>query len=435
MKETEKTLELLQQADTRLVKAASSVKVLSSVAWSAEVMQDFMLNWRRKSRHLPIVEQRKYASQQVIDELNSVMSMTNFDHPIAKLLHATAASYRDAAVMLQNCGHPTFLELSRQIYGDHDSPVVSGGVLNYQLAEDFISLTGDLHNSLPDKADDHCLTPFHVADVLKKEADKFFGAGKIDVVIDNHLAAKAAAGAQRVRIRGETPFAQHDVDQLLQHELFVHTATTINGRLQPRLKSLGLGSPRTTCTQEGLATFAELITASMDLSRLRRLALRIKGVGLAAGGADFIDVFEFFLNSGQSEEESFQSAARIFRGGKVSGGVYFTKDIVYLKGLFSVHTFLRKAIEARKVEYPLYLFIGRVTLGDVLHLEPWIQSGFLTQPTYMPEWVVNRNRLAAYLSYALLANKLNLSQIKLHDFGENVMPEDQEVNSSPRLSV
>src|SRR5690606_6561123 len=153
----------------------------------------------------------------------------------------------------------------------------------------------------------------------------------------------------------------------------VHTATTLNGRVQPHIKSLGLGSPRTTGTQEGLATFAELITASMDLSRLRRLALRIKAVAIAGAGADFIEVFEFFLANGQSEDESFQSAARIFRGGNVRGGVYFTKDIVYLRGLFSVHTFLRKAIEARKIEYPSYLFVGRLTLGDVVHLEPYIK--------------------------------------------------------------
>ena len=41
---------------------------------------------------------------------------------------------------------------------------------------------------------------------------------------------------------------------------------------------MSLGSPRTTKTQEGLATFAELITSSIDLARLRRIALRIPAV-------------------------------------------------------------------------------------------------------------------------------------------------------------
>ena len=37
----------------------------------------------------------------------------------------------------------------------------------------------------------------------------------------------------------------------------MHTATALNGRRQRYFKSLGLGSPRTTPDQEGLAAFAE----------------------------------------------------------------------------------------------------------------------------------------------------------------------------------
>jgi uncharacterized protein (TIGR02421 family) len=190
----------------------------------------------------------------------------------------------------------------------------------------------------------------------------------------------------------------------------------LSGRGQPYLKSLGLGAPRTTGTQEGLATFAELITATMDLSRLRRIALRIKGIHLACEGGDFIDVFRFFLEAGQSETESFQSTARIFRGGDVRGRHVFTKDVVYLKGLVSVHTFLRKAIEMRKIDFPRYLFIGRVALGDIASLEPLIGTGFIATPRYMPRWVANREGLAAYLSYSVFSHGLNLAGVKLSDF-------------------
>ena len=67
-----------------------------------------------------------------------------------------------------------------------------------------------------------------------------------------------------------------DIHQLIQHEGFVHMLTAINGRSQPNLGSLGLNAPRTTRSQEGLATFGELITRSIDLGRLRRIALRIQ---------------------------------------------------------------------------------------------------------------------------------------------------------------
>ena len=47
---------------------------------------------------------------------------------------------------------------------------------------------------------------------------------------------------------------------------------------------------------------------------------------MALDGADFIDLFKFFLVSGQPEIESVRSAQRIFRGGAVKGGIVFTKD-------------------------------------------------------------------------------------------------------------
>src|SRR5690606_24059451 len=132
--------------------------------------------------------------------------------------------------------------------------------------------------------------------------------------------------------------------QLIEHEGFVHTATALNGRAQPVLGCMGLSAPRTTLTQEGIATLAELTTRSIDIARLRRLALRTVAIHHALEGADFLEVFRFFLENGQSEDESAHSAMRVFRGGDVRGRVVFTKDVVYLGGLFAVHTFLRKAI-------------------------------------------------------------------------------------------
>jgi uncharacterized protein (TIGR02421 family) len=179
---------------------------------------------------------------------------------------------------------------------------------------------------------------------------------------------------------------------------------------------MGLGSPRTTATQEGLATFAELITGTMDLSRLRRIALRIKGIHYALDGADFIQTFKFFLEAGQSEKESFQSAARIFRGGDIHGKNVFTKDCVYLKGLLSVHTFLRKAIQERKIDWPQRLFSGRLTISDVVRLEGAFDDGWIAPGKYLAPWVANRQGLATYLCYNAFSNRLRLEEIRIEDF-------------------
>lgn len=193
----------------------------------------------------------------------------------------------------------------------------------------------------------------------------------------------------------------------------MHTATVLNGRRQPRLRSLALGAPRTTPTQEGIAVLGELVTNATDITRLRRVALRVLAVQQALDGADFIDVFKFFLEAGQSEEESVRSAQRIFRGGAVKDGIVFTKDAVYLSGLFEVHTFLRVANRDRRPELVANLFAGRLTLADALRLAPLFESGWLEPPRYMPPWARDLRRLAALMAYCAFVSNIRLERVDL----------------------
>ena len=86
----------------------------------------------------------------------------------------------------------------------------------------------------------------------------------------------------------------------------------------------------------------------------------------ALEGADFIEVFRGFLDAGQSEVESYRSAARVFRGGDVRGRVCFTKDGAYLKGVMMVNVFIRKALQEGRGELLPMLFAGRITTADVI---------------------------------------------------------------------
>ena len=238
-----------------------------------------------------------------------------------------------------------------------------------------------------------------------------FDEDAVEIVVDPALSAKAAAGATRVRVRGATCFSAADVPQLVHHELFVHTLTALNGRRQPRLASLGLGAPRTTRTQEGLALFAEMITNSFDVNRLRRIAARVVAIDLAIAGADFLEVFRFFLECGQTEHEAVASAERVYRGGDPRGGVPFTKDAVYFQGLVHVHNFLRDAIHDGRVKHPAYLMAGRMSVSDVARLEPFFENGALAPPRYLPEWVKTRARLVAFLLYASFTTELHLDTL------------------------
>jgi uncharacterized protein (TIGR02421 family) len=400
--------------DQKLVTASKGIKVLSALGWGDRVAEEFLDGWRRGNPKVPSVQYPQFNYSYEKSILKQIMDTASRDHPVGWYIGETAHSYYVAAQMLEGLGTAAFRECSELLYGRPDEAV--GKLSNLELADDFIHITDDFA-ALLDFSDETGVMPSReTAAQIKQRADDFFKDYSIKVLVDEDLSSKAAAGSERVRIRGNTHFTSNELEQLIQHEVFVHSATMLNGRRQPWLKSLGLGSPRTTATQEGLATFAELITGTMDLPRLRRIALRIKGIHHALSGADFIETFRFFLSSGQKELESFQSTARIFRGGDLKGKNVFTKDCVYLKGLLSVHTFLRKAIQQRKIDWPQRLFAGRLTISDVVRLEGAFDDGWVAPGQYLAPWVANRQGLATYLCYNAFSNRLSLEDIRLEDF-------------------
>ena len=259
---------------------------------------------------------------------------------------------------------------------------------------------------------------------------KDFHDPPLEVVVDESLSAKAAAGPDRIRLRAGTCFAPADIAQLTHHEAYVHSGTARNGRRQPRLSCLGLGAPRTTATQEGLATLAELITTAIDLNRLRRLALRIKGTAVALDGGDFLDVFRVFLESGQTPRESYFSTSRVFRGGDPRGGACFTKDTVYLRGLLSTHTYFLTVLHERRIESLTQIFAGRMTWADVGELAPFFESGVIEPPSIVPPWVTDRRRLAAWLAFNNLTHRLPMETARLEDY----IPRDHVPGTTTRWS-
>lgn len=405
--------ERAQRLDAALCAIAPSVKVLSRLSWPDAVIERFLASYRRGAPELPPIDTPESTlSPHAVSELERIRDACDREDPLQAYLADTADSYATAARLIAAAGTPEFLALSRRLYGDPDERVPGANLTHFEAAEQLLDVTSPW---LGTARHEHELAPIgaeEVAAELQRRLDQFFVEHRLTVVTDARLTSKAAAAARRIRIRAGAAYTEADIDQLLEHEAFVHSATALNGRLQP-LGAFGLAAPRTTATQEGLATTAELITGSMDLSRLRRLALRIVAVKHVMEGADFVQVFRYFLEAGQSEDESARSAARVFRGGDPRGGVAFTKDVVYLHGLIGVHTFLRRAILESRVELVPRLFAGRLTLGDVLRLEPLFDSATLSPGRYVTHWAKDPRRLAAYLSFSLVLNRIELDNVAL----------------------
>ncbi len=406
----------LKKLDSRLVAAAKDIKILTSIAWPVSAGRKFLNGWDNGSPKLPVIKYPEISFTEQKRELKKIAAAAPETHPIGVFIKDTAKSYIQAAQMIESRGKKRFTELSKQVYGSPKDAIGQGQLTHLKAAKAIINLTKDTEAFCAIPEAEYCITPDIVVEAIKKACKEVFTDREISVVIDDSVTAKAAAGRSRIRIRASTCFSDYDIEQLIEHECFVHTLTAINGREQFNFKSFSLGAPRTTRTQEGLAVFAELITTSIDVRRLRRIALRVAAIERALAGENFIDIFSYFLKRGISKTEAFQSASRIFRGGNVKGKIAFTKDAVYLAGLTEVHTFLRKAISSGKLNYPHYLFAGRLTLSDILNLEECFTEGLIDNPRYEPPWIKHRPQLVAFLTYSSIINRINLGNITLEDF-------------------
>jgi uncharacterized protein (TIGR02421 family) len=407
--------------DARMVRAARGIKLLGMVSWPASVQHGFLEKWRAGDAALPCHEYSKHDFGETRRELDAIARAADPQHPLGRYVLESAQAWSVAAELLESLGTPEAARYSQRLFGGPDEPLPGNGPTTREAARHFIDIAGELDRELlaPEEQVQVSATALRLQ--LQSDLDDFFDGRVIEVVLDPDLIAKAAAGATRIRLRAGAAFSDYDRHQLLQHEAFVHSLTALNGREQPVLQSLALSSPRTTATQEGLATFAEQITGSIDIERMKRVSLRIEAVAMAMDGADFVQVFRYFLDAGQDEVESFSSAQRVFRGVPVTGGSAFTKDTVYLRGLIGVHTFFRWALKQRKLRLCRQLFAGKMTLGDAVRFEPLFHSGpnhaeagaepVLAPPRWLPQWVSRANGLAGMLAFSLFANRIRLDTV------------------------
>ena len=416
-------LDSLVALDKELVNASRDIKVLSELAWEPELQIAFVANWQRGKPTLPDIRYAKVDYSPQMAQLESIAGRAAaLDHPLGKYLNDTAQSYIDVAHMLESIGTARMTELSISIYGRPGDPLTGGnGTTSLDAAKYFLTVGNEFYRSSALREADYCVTAHAVRDELESSLGVVFKDKEVSVVIDPHLASKAAAGATRIRLRDATCFSEYDAQQLLQHEAYVHSLTALNGRRQPIISAMSLGAPRTTAAQEGLATFSELVTGAIDISRLERIAMRIVATDMALGGADFIDVFRYFTEADQPLNESYNSTMRIFRGALLTGGHAFTKDAVYLRGMLEVHTFFRWAFKEQKLQLCEHFFAGRMTLGDVVRYEEFFLDGTLLTPNYLPPWMTRSTGLAGYLAFSVFANAIDLAGLHTeYQFGDTV---------------
>ncbi|HEY5970830.1 MAG TPA: flavohemoglobin expression-modulating QEGLA motif protein [Pseudoxanthomonas sp.] len=396
--------------DVRMVKAVRGIRLLALASWPATAQAPFLESYARGQPRLPVIEYPGVDFTDARRELDAIAATADAAHPLGRYLIESTRSWALAAQLLEALGTPAVTTHSLALFGKPDEALPGNGPTTREAARHFIAIANELDSELLAPEEQVPVSATALRLQLQGDLDDFFDGRVITVELDPDLIAKAAAGATRIRLRQGAAFSDYDRRQLLQHEALVHSLTALNGRGQPLLPSLALSSPRATETQEGLATFAEQITGSIDIERMKRISLRIEAIAMALDGADFIEVFAYFIAAGQSPVESFSSAQRVFRGVPTGGGA-FTKDTVYLRGLIGVHTFFRRALQQDRLRLCRRLFAGKMTLADVEAFDPLFDDGVLAPPRWLPPWVSRANGLAGMLAFSLFANRIRLDQL------------------------
>jgi len=404
------------ELDRRLVAAVRGIHILSTVAWPASLENRMIGAYGHGRFSLPEVSYRVPDLADARAELAAIAAAaatadTADIDPLGDYLRRTAESWRIAAEMLEAAGTAGVTAPSVALYGKPGDRIPGSQRSNLDAARYFIELSDELGADRLADDTSTAVSAETLRDALADTLDAFFGSGTIRVEIDPELTAKAAAGATRIRLRGGASFNAYDHHQLLAHEAFVHSLTALNGRRQPLLASLGRTSPRVTTTQEGLAVFAELMSGAIDIARLKRISLRIVAIDMALNGADFVQVYRYFSDCGQTVADSFHSTQRVFRGVPLTGGAAFAKDNVYLSGLLTVHTFFRWALKQRRMDLLHHLFAGKLALADVMTLQSHFASGAILPPRWLPPWMQHVHGLAGKLAFSVFVNGIAMDQV------------------------
>lgn len=414
-------LEILKELSKRIVDAQQQIRILDIIKWDNEIKEIF---FRQKEQVLPIVDKEYYLNKPLPfdatlkqEEFRLILrdSQNNLGQYSAatRLIKRQCEEYVRAVQMLAARGTPTFCEISMELYGSPNDAFYLGGPRLSELGALLYDLLTDLDVKLQSDRDQKLYTAFEAQKILQERLSSFFikHPDKITVSVSDDLIADASAGADVIKLNQEVVFSQRDLRYLEVHEGWVHLGTTLNGSMQPYCFFLSKGSPSCSVIQEGLAVITEIVTFSSYPGRVRKITNRVIALEKVREGANFIDIYRYFLSCDFTKEQSYNQTVRIFRGSTPEGGP-FTKDLSYAKGFLLIYNFLRFAISQGRTDTIPLLFTGKLVLDDLPLLQELKDHNLLIPPVYLPKPFQDLAALSAWLAFSLFLNKFNLNEIQ-----------------------
>lgn len=410
----------IHELSERIIAAQKPIRILDALKWDASI-QDFF--FRHKCKKLPLINQEYYLEKNPLsfDPQQKIAEFHEIDRGIRRrlgqysgigsIMQRMCYEYCRVVEMLEARGTSRFTAISQELYGSSEDAFHVGAPTLKDLATLVTNTLSNIKDQVKTAADDEIYTSEQAVAILSERLKNYFSDGdSIRVELSDGIIADAAAGADRIKIHKDLKFSEREIRTFEIHEGWVHLGTTLNGMAQPICTFLSKGPPSSTVTQEGLAIITEIFTFSSYPGRVRRLTNRINAVNMAEEGANFFDVFQFYREQGLTDDDSYQSTVRVFRGSTPEGGPY-TKDLSYSKGFILIYNFMRLAVQRGLVKRIPLLFVGKTTLEDLHILSDLQEEGIITAPKYIPPQFHDIAALSAWMVYSLFLNRLDLRRL------------------------
>lgn len=418
MSATDQFNQIVRELSDQLNKLQSPVRILDSVNWPASVRDNF---FRQGENALPEVTQDMYRSKSLgYDPLSLQGDFFTLEreisrklgrlNPVGSLLLRSCREFRTVLRMIEARGSKDFHSYSTELYGGvHDvfhanePSLAELGIMLEKVLE------GMDHDSLTEEPKQY--NAQQAVEILGDKLRQSMPNVPVNVVVSDGIVSDAAAGSDTIKLNSEASFSMRELEILEVHEGWVHLGTTFNGASQPYLTALAKGTPSATVTQEGLAVLTEIITLRSTPERLKKLVNRIRAVTMATEGADFLEIYHYFVSKGVKRNEAFTLTSRAFRG-STPDGLPFTKDISYLKGFVLVYNFIRVAVQLGKIDRLPILLCGKINLDDFQMYAELQDMGTILPPAFIPPHFSDFRGLAAWLSFGKFIGNLSFNQLE-----------------------
>jgi uncharacterized protein (TIGR02421 family) len=402
----------------RLIDAQRKIHILDHIKWDDSIKERFFTN---KAKEMPLVDEEYYKNhplpfdvKEKIHEFRHIIRDTQNQlgeySAITRLIKRQCEEYILSVRMLEGRGTPVFTELSAELYGSSDDVFYPSGPKLSEMGVLLFDILTSLNVQLETEADVCRHTAEEAKDLLQKRMDEFFTDHPVKVVVHEDMVADAAAGAESITLSKDAKFSDREIRYLEVHEGWVHVGTTLNGLLQPYCTFLSKGTPSCSVIQEGLAVLTEIVAFASSPIRLRKLTNRVIGIDKVTQGANFLELYNYYVSCGLTEDDSYNRTVRVFRGSTPTGGP-FTKDLSYAKGLVLIYTFIQFAITEKRIDIVPLLFSGKIMLDDLPLLLELKSENLITDPIYLPPQFRDLSALSVWMSLSLYINKFDLSTI------------------------